>query len=84
MIKSVQVEERRCLCDICLTRYFVMHSPTDTKRDGWVHADNFATSGKNLDICPTCVNFLKSHFYNFYTKSVSDEPEIDPVCSLHG
>lgn len=60
MIKTVQVEEKRCTCDICGTKYFVMHDITDTKRDGWIHADNFANSGKNLDICPGCVEFLKN------------------------
>ena len=59
MIKTVQVEEKRCICDICNTKYFAMHNINDTKREGWVHADNFANSGKNLDICPGCVGLLK-------------------------
>ena len=60
MIKTVQVEEKRCICDICNKNYYTMHSLTDTKREGWVHADNFANSGKNLDICPSCTEFLLS------------------------
>lgn len=65
MIKTVQVEERRTICDICNTKYFVMHGIEDTKREGWVHADNFANSGKNLDICPSCADFLKSRLDTF-------------------
>ena len=62
MIKVVQVEERRVICDICNKNYYTMHGLTDIHREGWVHADNFANSGKNLDICPSCVGFLKSFF----------------------
>lgn len=65
MIKTVQVEEKRCICDICGNKYFVMHSPTDTKREGWLHVYHFATTGRNLDICDTCVGFLKKHFDPF-------------------
>lgn len=65
MIKTVQVEEKRCICDICGDDYFVMHSLSDIKREGWVHIDSFATTGKNLDICPSCVEFLKEHLDTF-------------------
>lgn len=73
MIKTVQVEEKRCICDICGTKYFTMHGPSDTKREGWVNANNFGATYRDLDICPTCVDFLKSHLDNFYTKPVSDK-----------
>lgn len=65
MIKTVQVEEKRCICDICGTKYFVMHSPTDTKREDWIHAKNFATTGRDLDICQTCAEFLKKYLDEF-------------------
>lgn len=71
MIKTVQVEEKRCICDICGDKYYTMHSPSDTKREGWIHVDNFATTGKTLDICWVCADFLKSHLDNYYAKSVS-------------
>lgn len=72
MIKTVQVEERRTICDICNDKYFVIHGSTDTKKEGWVHINNFATTGKSLDVCPRCTAFLKSHIDTYYTKSVSE------------
>ena len=75
MIKIVQVEERRVICDICNKNYYTMHGLSDTKRDGWIHSDNFANSGKNLDICPTCCDFLKNSLDDFYTKSLGDKKE---------
>ena len=62
MIKTVQVEEKRCICDICGTKYYTMHGVADTKREGWIHATNFATTGRDLDICPVCTDFLRSLF----------------------
>lgn len=62
MIKTVQVEEKRCICDICNNKHYTMHGITDTQREGWIHAKNFATTGRDLDICPTCIDFLKSLF----------------------
>ncbi len=61
MIKTVQVEEKRCVCDICNNNHYTMHSPYDINRENsWIHVDNFATTGKTLDICPGCVEFLRS------------------------
>jgi hypothetical protein len=62
MIKTVQVEEKRCICDICNNKHYTMHGPTDTDREGWIHATDFAATGRDLDICPTCVDFLRSLF----------------------
>lgn len=62
MIKTVQVEEKRCICDICNKNYYTMHGITDSKREGWIHATNFAATGRDLDICSNCVDFLKSFF----------------------
>ena len=62
MIKTVQVEERRVICDICNNKFYRMHGSTDAKREGWIHATNFATTGRDLDICPTCVDFFRSFF----------------------
>lgn len=84
MIKTVQVEERRCICDICNKNYFTIHSIADTKRKDWVHSECFATTGKTLDICPTCADFLKNRLDDLYTKPASEEPGSTPVCSLHG
>ena len=82
MIKIVQVEERRCICDICGDKHYTMHGARDTKREGWVHADNFATTGKTLDICPVCADFLKSFLDTAYTGSFMtkcmNEPCDDP------
>ena len=66
MIKTVQVEERRRICDICRDKHYTMHGANDTKREGWIHTDNFATTGKSLDICPTCCDFLKSFLDTAY------------------
>lgn len=60
MVKTVQVEEKRCICDICCAQYFVIHDPFDEMRYGWIRVTNFANTGKNLDICPSCAEFLKS------------------------
>lgn len=87
MIKTVQVEEKRCICDICGDKHYTMHGARDTKREGWVHADNFATTGKTLDICPVCADFLKSFLDDYYTRPVRckiDGSPCTPVCSLHG
>ena len=64
MVKTVQVEEKRCICDICNAEYFVMRNPFDATRDGWIRITNFANTGKNLDICTSCVEFLKSSLDN--------------------
>jgi len=71
MIKTVQVEEKRCICDICNNKYFVMHGITDTK-EGWLNIKNFAATGRDLNICPTCADFLKSHLDDFYNKPFSE------------
>lgn len=87
MIKTVQVEERRVICDICGSKYFVMHGHCDTKKEGWLNIKNFATTGKDVDICPTCADFLKSRLDDICTKPVScdiDGSSCTPVCSLHG
>ncbi len=63
MIKTVQVEEKRCVCDICNNKYFVMHGITDTKREGWLNIKNFAATGKDLDICQSCTESLRSYLY---------------------
>lgn len=75
MIKTVQVEEKRCICDICGTKYYTMHSPSDIKREGWIHTDCFATTGKTLDICKTCADFLKSRIDDYYERPIEEVKE---------
>lgn len=60
MIKTVQVEERRVICDICNKNHYTMHGPTDKARDKWIHASDFSATGRDLDICPNCVTFLRN------------------------
>ena len=52
MIKTVQIEQRRMICDICEQTYSILHSPAQNIVDGWVNIQVNAV--KSIDICPSC------------------------------
>lgn len=68
MIKTVQVEEKRRICDVCGTNFAKMHGPTDTC--GWllVHISETRT----LDICPDCASKLIEVDWDKYLKGVNE------------
>lgn len=52
MIKTVQVEQKRMICDICEQNYHIIHTSSEKLPDCWVRINVNAV--KTFDICPSC------------------------------